>query len=84
MLPMGLSTDSTILQELFLKSLVAGDFHKSLFMRKDEQREIIKDALSDINSRVSRNMILYHLFTVSPWKNFKYALAKLSKGFAKK
>jgi len=60
------------------------DFHQSLLLRKDEQREMIKDAIADINSKASRNMLLYHLFTVSPWKNVKYAFNKLSKAFSNK
>ena len=53
-------------------------------MRKEDQKEILRDALESLNSRNSRNMLIHHLFTVSPIKNVQYALAKLSKGFSKK
>jgi len=60
------------------------DFKKSIQIRKDEQREILRESLETLNSRNSRNMLFYHLLTVSPLKNFQYAMSKLAKGFAKK
>lgn len=52
-------------------------------MRKDEQRDIIKEVISDLNAKNSRDMLIYHLLTVSPLKNAVYALEKLKKGRAK-
>jgi hypothetical protein len=60
------------------------DFKKSLMLRKDEEREILREALETMNSKNSRNMLIYHLLTVSPLKNIQYAMSKLAKGFAKK
>jgi hypothetical protein len=48
-------------------------------LRKDEQGEMLKEAIMDINSAVSRKMLFYHLMTVSPIKNANYAFAKLTK-----
>lgn len=81
-------TVSVSLFELNKKiTLVVGqgkDFKKSLMLRKDEEREILREALETLNSKNSRNMLIYHLLTVSPLKNFQYAMSKLAKGFAKK
>jgi len=60
------------------------DFKQSLMLRSDEQKDVLKDALIALNSKNSRNMLLYHALTVSPLKNIQYGLSKLSKGFAKK
>lgn len=60
------------------------DFKESLMMRKADQSEVLKDALTALNSKNSRNMLIYHILTVSPLKNAQYAISKLKKGFAKK
>jgi hypothetical protein len=83
MLPIGLGTEG-IMRSIILIWKVVGknkDFRESLFLRKDEQTEMLKEAIMDINSSVSKKMMFYHMLTVSPLKNASYAFAKFSKSF---
>ena len=60
------------------------DIVRVLYMLKpDKRQEVILELLTQINSKQSKNMLLYHLISISPLKNMKYALKKLVKSFKK-
>jgi len=48
-----------------------------------EKVEVLKDLISQTNAANSKSMLLYHLLTISPLKNIKYAVKKLSKSLFK-
>ncbi len=59
------------------------DFKQTLKLRSEEQNELVKDALMEMNSKNSRDMLIYHLLTISPFKSLKYGVSKLLKGWKK-